>query len=288
MATKAKPVLLEVGGREVEVTSPDRLYFPAAGITKLDLVRYYAAVGEGALVGVRNRPVVLKRFVNGIAEEHFFQKRAPEKRPEWVETVELTFLSGRQAEEIVVREPACIAWMANLGCIDMNAHLVRVDDLAHPDELRIDLDPCPDVPWDSVRRVALIVREVLEQHGLTGWPKTSGSRGMHIYARIERRWGFPDVRRAALALAREVERRAPELASSQWWKEQRRGVFLDFNQNLQDRTIASVYSARGVDIFGYCNNHFEGHSPSTARSIQRLLGITPIDPSQIGEQISLF
>jgi DNA ligase D-like protein (predicted polymerase) len=244
MATKAKPVLLEVGGREVEVTSPDRLYFPAAGITKLDLVKYYAAVGEGALVGVRDRPVVLKRFVNGIAEEHFFQKRAPEKRPAWVETVELTFPSGLQAEEVVVREPACIAWMANLGCIDMNAHLVRVDDLAHPDELRIDLDPCPGVPWDSVRRVALVVREVLEQHGLTGWPKTSGSRGMHIYARIARRWGFPDVRRAALAVAREVERRAPELASSKWWKEERHGVFLDFNQNLQDRTIASVYSVR--------------------------------------------
>lgn len=244
MATKAKPVLVEVGGREVEVTSPDKLYFPAAGITKLDLVKYYASVAEGALRGVRNRPVVLKRFVNGIGEEHFFQKRAPEKRPDWIETVQLTFPSGLQAEEIVVREPACLAWMANLGCIDMNAHLVRADDLEHPDELRIDLDPCPDVPWDWIQRVALIVREVLEQHGLTGWPKTSGSRGMHIYARIERRWDFFDVRRAALALAREVERRAPDLASSQWWKEQRHGVFLDFNQNLQDKTIASAYSVR--------------------------------------------
>lgn len=244
MATKAKPVRLEVGGREVEVSSPDKLYFPAAGITKLDLVRYYVTVAESAFVGVRDRPVVLKRFVNGIGEEHFFQKRAPGQRPDWVETVELTFPSGQRAEEVVAREPACIAWMANLGCIDMNAHLVRADDLVHPDELRIDLDPCPDVPWDWIRRVASIVREVLEQHGLTGWPKTSGSRGMHIYARIERRWAFPDVRRAALALAREVERRAPELASSQWWKEQRHGVFLDFNQNLQDRTIASAYSVR--------------------------------------------
>jgi bifunctional non-homologous end joining protein LigD len=246
MATKAKPVLIEVGGREVEVTSPDKLYFPAAGITKLDLARYYAAVGESALRGVYNRPVVLKRYVKGIAEDFFFQKRAPEQRPDWIETVELTFLSGERAHEIVVREPACLVWMANLGCIDMNPHLVRADDLEHPDELRIDLDPCPDVPWDWVRRVAMVVRDVLEEHGLRGWPKTSGSRGIHVYARIERRWDFWTVRRAALAVAREVERRTPELASSQWWKEQRHGVFLDFNQNLQDKTIASAYSVRAL------------------------------------------
>jgi bifunctional non-homologous end joining protein LigD len=246
MATKAKPVLIEVGGREVEVTSPDRLYFPAAGITKLDLARYYAAVGESALRGVYNRPVVLKRYVKGIAGDFFFQKRAPEQRPEWIETVELTFPSGERAQEIVVREPACLVWMANLGCIDMNPHLVRADDLEHPDELRIDLDPCPDVPWDWVRRVAMVVRDVLEEHGLRGWPKTSGSRGMHIYARIKAHWDFMVVRRAALAVAREVERRTPELASSQWWKEQRHGVFLDFNQSLQDKTIASAYSVRAL------------------------------------------
>jgi bifunctional non-homologous end joining protein LigD len=246
MATKAKPAVLEVGGREVEVSNPDKLYFPAAGITKLDLARYYAAVGESALRGVRDRPVVLKRYVNGIGQDFFFQKRAPEPRPAWVETVELTFPSGQRAHEVVVREPACIVWMANLGCIDLNPHLVRADDLEHPDELRIDLDPCPDVPWDWVRRVALIVREVLEEHGLRGWPKTSGSRGMHIYVRIERRWDFMAVRRAALALAREVERRIPDMASSQWWKEERHGVFLDFNQNLQDKTIASAYSVRAL------------------------------------------
>ena len=246
MATKAKSVLVEVGGRGVEVSSPDRVYFPAAGITKLDLARYYAAVGESALRGVRDRPVVLKRYVKGIDHDFFFQKRAPEQRPDWVETVEVTFPAGDRAHEVVVREPACLVWMANLGCIDMNPHLVRADDLAHPDELRIDLDPCPDVPWDWIRRVALVVREVLEEHGLRGWPKTSGSRGMHVYARIERRWDFMAVRRAALALAREVERREPALASSEWWKEQRHGVFLDFNQNLQDRTIAAAYSVRAL------------------------------------------
>lgn len=237
---------LEVGGREVQVSSPDKLYFPAAGITKLDLVRYYVAVGESALGGVRDRPVVLKRYVNGIGKGFFFQKRAPESRPDWVEAVELAFPSGEKVREIVAREPAHIAWMANLGCIDLNPHLVRADDLAHPDELRIDLDPCPDVPWDWVRRVAMVVREVLEAHDLRGWPKTSGSRGMHVYARIERRWSFVDVRRAALALAREVARRAPALATSEWWKEQRHGVFLDFNQNLQDRTVAAAYSVRPV------------------------------------------
>jgi bifunctional non-homologous end joining protein LigD len=246
MASKAKSVLVEVAGREVEVSSPDRVYFPEAGITKLDLARYYAAVGEAALRGLRNRPVLLKRYVKGIGAEYFFQKRAPEQRPDWVETVEVTSQAGERADEVVVREPACIVWLANLGCIDMNPHLVRADDLAHPDELRIDLDPCPDVAWDWVRRVALVVREVLEEHGLRGWPKTSGSRGIHVYARIERRWNFMAVRRAALALAREVERRVPELATSEWWKEQRHGVFLDFNQNLQDKTIASAYSVRAL------------------------------------------
>ncbi|WP_045121435.1 DNA polymerase domain-containing protein [Haliangium ochraceum] len=246
MGKRSEAVMLEVGGREVRVSSPDKLYFPAAGITKIDLVRYYATVAEHALRGVRDRPVVLKRFVDGISGKPFFQKRAPGKRPSWVESVELAFPSGERVEQIVVREPATLVWMAQLGCIDLNPHAVRTSDLAHPDELRIDLDPCPGVPWDSVRRVALETRAVLEEHGLRGWPKTSGSRGMHVYARLETRWDFVAVRRAALALAREVERRAPGLASSEWWKEKRQGVFLDFNQNLQDRTTAAAYSVRPV------------------------------------------
>ncbi|WP_428268577.1 DNA polymerase domain-containing protein [Haliangium sp.] len=243
---KPKPALLTVDGREVAVSSPDKVYFPEAGITKLELVQYYVSVGEGVMAGLRDRPVVLQRFVKGIGEKAFFQKRAPKGRPDWVETVTVTFPSGERADEVVVRSLADVAWLANMGCVTMNPHLVRADDLDHPDELRVDLDPCPDVPWEQVCRVALVVREVLEAHGLTGWPKTSGSRGMHIYARIERTWPFVEVRRAALALAREVERRAPELASSQWWKEQRHGVFLDFNQNLQDRTVAAAYSVRPV------------------------------------------
>ncbi len=246
MPAKSKPVVVEAAGREVAVSSPDKLYFPDLGHRKLDVVNYYLAVGEGILRALRGRPVVLQRFVKGVGKPAFFQKRAPKGRPAWVETVALRFPSGDTADEVVVRELADVVWMANLGCVTMNPHAIRADDLDHPDELRVDLDPCPDVPWDQVRQVALSVRDVLAEHGLVGFPKTSGSRGIHIDVRIEREWPFVEVRRAALALAREVERRAPELASSQWWKEQRQGVFLDFNQNLQDRTMASAYSVRPV------------------------------------------
>ena len=224
--------------------NPDKVYFPEAGITKLELVRYYLAVAEGAVRAVYDRPIVLKRYVDGITGEGFFQKRAPAKRPDWVPTVELRFPSGRTAHELVVTEPAQLAWMTNLGNIDLNPHAVRTTAMEHPDELRIDLDPCPGVPWEDVRRVAAVAREVLEENRLVGWPKTSGSRGMHIYARIEPRWGFTEVRRAALAVSREVERRAPVLATSKWWKEERVGVFLDYNQNAKDRTIAAAYSVR--------------------------------------------
>src|SRR5712671_4339809 len=241
---KARQVVLELGGREVVITNPDKPFFPQAGHTKLHLVRYYAAVAEGALRGIAGRPLVLKRYVDGAGGEPFFQKRAPEQRPEWIETVELRFPSGRTAREIVVRDAAQLLWMVNLGCIDLNPHPVRADDLEHPDELRVDLDPMPDVPWPQVREVALLARDVLEEHGLRGFPKTSGSRGMHVNVRIERRWTFPQVRTAALALAREVERRAPAIATSKWWKEERHGVFLDYNQNAKDRTVASAYSVR--------------------------------------------
>src|SRR5437016_5538415 len=236
--------VLEAAGREIVITNPDKVFFPQAGYTKLDLAKYYAAVAEGALRGIAGRPIVLKRYVDGAAGEPFFQKRAPEQRPEWIETVELRFPSGRTAREIVVRDAAQLLWMVNLGCIDLNPHPVRADDLEHPDELRVDLDPGPGVGWDDVRRVALLVRDVLGEHGLRGWPKTSGSRGMHVNVRIERRWSFDEVRRAALAMAREVERRAPEHASSKWWKEERHGVFLDYNQNAKDRTVASAWSVR--------------------------------------------
>ena len=241
---KAQQAVLVVAGREVVITNPDKVFFPQAGHTKLDLARYYAAVAEGALRGIAGRPIVLKRYVDGAEGEPFFQKRAPERHPEWVETVELQFPSGRTAREIVVRDAAQLLWIVNLGCIDLNPHPVRADDLEHPDELRVDLDPGPGVSWDDVRRVALVVRDVLGEHGLRGWPKTSGSRGMHVNVRIERRWSFDQVRRAALALAREVERRAPELATSKWWKEERHGVFLDYNQNAKDRTVASAWSVR--------------------------------------------
>jgi DNA ligase D-like protein (predicted polymerase) len=235
---------LEVAGREVVITNPDKVFFPKAGHTKLDVARYYVAVADGALRGIAARPIVLKRYVNGAEGEPFYQKRAPEQHPDWVETVELRFPSGRTAREIVVRDAAQLLWIVNLGCIDLNPHPVRADDLEHPDELRVDLDPTPGVGWDDVRRVALIVRDVLDEHGLRGWPKTSGSRGMHVNVRIQRRWTFDQVRRAALALAREVERRAPEKATSKWWKEERHGVFLDYNQNAKDRTVASAWSVR--------------------------------------------
>jgi bifunctional non-homologous end joining protein LigD len=236
--------LLEIAGREVTISNPDKLYFPKAGHTKLDLVRYYLAVADGALLGVRGRPMALKRFVDGAEGEFFFQKRAPEKRPEWIETAELTFPSGRTADEVVLRDAAGLAWVVNLGCIDLNPHPVRAEDLERPDELRVDLDPVPGVPWTQVREVALVARESLEAVGLVGWPKTSGSRGIHINVRIEARWTYTEVRRAALALARDVERRAPTIATSKWWKEERHGVFLDYNQNAKDRTVASVYSVR--------------------------------------------
>ncbi len=236
--------VLEVAGRDVPISNPAKIFFPKAGHTKLDLVRYYLDVADGALRGVAGRPMALKRYVNGAEGEFFFQKRAPQSRPDWVETVELRFPSGRSAHEIVVSDEAQLAWVVNLGCIDLNPHPVRADDLDHPDELRVDLDPVPGVEWPQIRDVALVVRDVLEDFGLVGWPKTSGSRGIHVYARLEPRWTFPEVRRAALALAREVERRAPELATSRWWKEERHGVFVDYNQNAKDRTIASAYSVR--------------------------------------------
>src|SRR2546426_10110913 len=240
----ARQVALEVTGREVVITNPDKVFFPHAGHTKLDLARYYVSVADGALRGIAGRPIVLKRYVDGAEGAPFFQKRAPTQHPDWIETVELSFPSGRTASEIVVRDAAQLLWIVNLGCIDLNPHPVRAADLEHPDELRVDLDPGPASSWDDVRRVALIVRDVLEQHGLRGWPKTSGSRGMHVNVRIERRWSFDQVRRAALALSREGERRAPAQATSKWWKEERHGVFLDYNQNAKDRTGASAWSVR--------------------------------------------
>jgi bifunctional non-homologous end joining protein LigD len=243
MAARKKE-LLRIAGQEVAISNPDKLYFRHAGITKLELVQYYLSVAEGALLGVRDRPMALKRFVDGADGEFFFQKRAPVSRPTWIDLVELKFPSGRSAQEIVLRNAAQLAWVVNLGCIDLNPHPVRASDLEHPDELRVDLDPVPGVGWDQIRRVALVTQEVLRDHGVIGWPKTSGSRGIHVYARIEPRWSFAEVRQAALALAREVERRAPRLATSKWWKEERHGVFVDYNQNAKDRTVASAYSVR--------------------------------------------
>ena len=244
MAKKVEVEILSIAGQDVKISNPSKLYFPTAGLSKLQLVQYYLEVGEGALRGIRNRPIVLKRYVHGAEGEFFFQKRAPNKRPDWVETVQLTFPSGRTADELVATNLAQLAWIVNLGCIDLNPHPVRSDDLDHPDELRVDLDPGPGVTWPAVRETAVLVREVLDELGLTGWPKTSGSRGMHVNIRIERRWSFDELRRAALALAREVERRAPDLVTSKWWKEERHGVFIDYNQNAKDRTVASAYSVR--------------------------------------------
>ncbi len=237
--------MLSIEGREVQITNPAKLYFSSqAKVTKLELVQYYLSVAPGALAGIQDRPIVLKRFVNGAEAEAFYQKRAPEKRPAWLRTVTLSFPSGRTAEEIVVDDTAGLAWIVNLGCIELHPHPVRSGDLDHPDELRIDLDPIPGVSWDDVRRVALEVQGFLDGVGLRGWPKTSGSRGMHVNVRIEPRWTFTQVRRAAVALSRAVERRAPTLASSKWWKEERHGVFLDYNQNAKDRTTCSAYSVR--------------------------------------------
>jgi DNA ligase D-like protein (predicted polymerase) len=235
---------LTVAGREIAISNAGKVLFPQAGYTKLDLVRYYLAVAEGALRGAGGRPNVLVRYPNGIGGEFFYQKRAPASRPPWIDVVTLRFPSGRTAEEIVPRDAAALAWMANLACLELHPHPVRADDLEHPDELRVDLDPVPGVPWTQVREVAQIVHATLADFALVGWPKTSGSRGMHVYVRIEQRWPFDNVRRAALAFAREVERRAPALATSKWWKEERHGVFLDYNQNAKDRTIAGAYSVR--------------------------------------------
>jgi bifunctional non-homologous end joining protein LigD len=244
------PVSLDVDGRQVVLTHPDKVVFPdrdgQAGLTKLDLIHYYLAVADGALRGVAGRPMILKRFVKGIDQEAVFQKRAPEKRPDWVDVAELRYARGTSAKEAVIHDAAGLAWAINLGCVDLNPHPVFADDLEHPDELRVDLDPMPGVTWRQIVDVAQVAREVLEDHGLTAWPKTSGSRGFHIYARIAPDWSFRQVRLAAQTVAREVERRAPELATSRWWKEEREGVFVDFNQNAKDRTVASAYSVRAT------------------------------------------
>jgi bifunctional non-homologous end joining protein LigD len=244
-ASKDDFQILAIDGREVRISHPEKLYFSKqAQLSKLDVVKYYLAVAQGALQGIQDRPIVLKRFVNGAEAEAFYQKRAPSDRPAWLRTVTLSFPSGRTAEEVVVDDAAGLAWIVNLGCIELHPHPVRSGDLDHPDEMRVDLDPGPGVGWEVVRRVAMEVEGLLEECSLRGWPKTSGSRGMHINVRIHPRWGFDEVRRAALALAREIERRAPDLATSKWWKEERRGVFLDYNQNAKDRTTASAYSVR--------------------------------------------
>jgi DNA ligase D-like protein (predicted polymerase) len=235
---------LTIDGHEVSISNPQKVLFPGAGHTKLDLVRYYLAVAQGALRGAGGRPNVLVRYPNGVGEEFFYQKRAPTSRPEWIEVVSLKFPSGRTAEEIVPRDSAALVWMANLGCLELHPHPVRAENLDYPDELRVDLDPVPGIEWPQIQQVARVVQETLDDLGLVGWIKTSGSRGMHVIVRIEQRWTFPEVRRAALAMAREVERRAPKLATSKWWKEERHGVFLDYNQNAKDRTVASAYSVR--------------------------------------------
>jgi bifunctional non-homologous end joining protein LigD len=244
MPSKADREQLAVAGRELTISNPRKVLFPEAGYTKLDLVQYYLAVSQGALRAAGGRPNVLVRYPNGIKGEFFYQKRAPESRPPWVEVVSLSFPSGRTAEEVVPRDAATLVWMANLACLELHPHPVLAEDLDHPDELRVDLDPVPGVEWRQVLDVAREVHAALDDFGLVGWPKTSGSRGLHVYVRIERRWPFDRVRRAALALAREVERRAPALATSKWWKEERHGVFLDYNQNAKDRTIAAAYSVR--------------------------------------------
>jgi bifunctional non-homologous end joining protein LigD len=241
---KGKYIILEAAGREIRLSNPGKVYFPKPGWTKLDLARYYLDVGDATVRQLRDRPTVMKRFVNGIEEEPIWQKRVPQKIPEWLQTATVAFPSGRTAEELVANDAAHLVWAVNLGVIDFNPWPARRADLDHPDELRVDLDPTPEAGWDDVRRVAMVVRDVLADHALRGYPKTSGSRGIHVYVRIETRWDFLGVRRAALALAREVERRVPELATSKWWKEERHGVFVDYNQNARDRTIASGYSVR--------------------------------------------
>jgi DNA ligase D-like protein (predicted polymerase) len=240
----ASSLSMDIGGRTLRITNPDKVVFPDAGVTKLALIEYYLSVADGALRGVAGRPMILKRFVKGITQEAVFQKRAPEKRPDWIEVAELKYASGTSAKEAVIANAAGLAWAVNLGCVDLNPHPVLADDLEHPDELRVDLDPMPGVEWPQIVDVALVARDVLADYGLTAWPKTSGSRGFHVYARIERHWPYKEVRLAAETIAREVERRAPDLATSRWWKEEREGVFVDFNQNAKDRTVASAYSVR--------------------------------------------
>ncbi len=245
MAKKDTAEVLSIDGRDVRITNPAKPYFSRdVKLSKLDVVQYYLAVASGAVAGIRDRPSMLKRFVDGAEKPPFYQKRAPDNRPEWLRTVTLSFPSGRTAEEVVVDDAAGLAWIVNLGCIELHPHAVRTNDLDHPDELRIDLDPGPGVGWGDVRRVAMEVKALLEEMDLRGWPKTSGSRGMHVNVRIEQRWTFTEVRRAALALSREIERRAPKIATSKWWKEERHGVFLDYNQNAKDRTTCSAYSIR--------------------------------------------
>ncbi len=243
---KVQKELLELDGHEVTVSNPEKIYFPRAGITKLELVQYYLAVADGAIRGVARRPQIMKRYVNGVESEPFYQKRVADKRPEWIETATFTFPSGRSAVEIVVNNRAQLVYVVNLGCVDLNPHAVRSEDMDRPDEFRIDLDPVPGVLWPQILEVGRVAKQVLEEMGLVGWPKTSGSRGAHIWARIAPEWPFTAVRRAALAFAREVERRAPEIATAKWWKEERRGVFLDYNQNARDRTTASAYSVRAT------------------------------------------
>src|SRR5436190_1458511 len=241
-----EPATLHLGGHEVTISNPDKLLFPKPKYTKLDLVNYYVAVADGALRGAGGRPNMLVRFPNGINAPSFYQKRAPESRPPWIEVVTLRFPSGRTADEVVPKGVASLAWLANLACLELHPHPVRAEDLDHPDELRVDLDPVPGIKWPQVRQVAQLAHAALSDFGLVGWPKTSGSRGMHLFVRIARRWGFDEVRRSALALAREVERRGEGLATSKWWKEERQGVFVDYNQNAKDRTVASAYSVRPV------------------------------------------
>ncbi len=245
-AKKGEHTIVEICGREVRVSNPGKIFFPERGFTKLDLLNYYLECEHAVVAHLRDRPTVMKRWVNGVQGEPFFQKRVPDSAPEWLQTALVTFPSGRSARELVPNDAAHLAWGVNLGVVDWNPWAVRRSDLDHPDELRIDLDPCPDVPFAEVREVALCVREVLHEHGLVGFPKTSGSRGIHVYVRLVAEHGFEEVRRAALALAREVERRMPHRATSRWWKEEREGVFIDYNQNARDRTVASAYSVRAV------------------------------------------
>jgi bifunctional non-homologous end joining protein LigD len=249
MATRSESgesITRTIGGNEVTISNPGKVLFPKPKYTKLDLANYYLAVADGALRAAGGRPNMLVRFPNGIGQDSFYQKRAPDSRPPWIEVVTLRFPSGRTADEVVPRDAASLAWLANLACLELHPHPVRAEDLDHPDELRVDLDPVPGIKWPQVREVAGVARAVLSDMGLVGWPKTSGSRGMHIYVRLQPRWGFDEVRRSALALAREVERRAPAIATSKWWKEERHGVFVDYNQNAKDRTIAAAYSVRPV------------------------------------------